>query len=357
MSKPQNHRVTLARVARESSVSVTTASLILSGRPECLAQFHQQTIERVRHAAKELGYRANLFASSLLAERSSFFALVIRGGRYEDLNAWHYGAYESELLYGATETAPPEVYPVVAMSGQHISEAKVHSIERIMAGGVFGTIIRTPNPLLEKCLRDRMKRGHPTVVVFPDNLDEWPENAFDVDNFEVGQVAGRLLAARGAKRWLVLRDEEHHAGQRQRQEGSQTSAEAAGASCGLVELPAGISDAELVELVARRGAEFKPDGVFAMTQGAAVAAVAACRRAGINLEPDVALVGCDCAFRFQAPDPTITSVDVSWFDAGAAAMRKLVEMTEGRERKFPTQLLRPRVIEGQTCPVPPGFIP
>jgi len=354
--KPLKHRVTLARVARESNVSVTTASLILSGRPECLAQFQQQTIDRVRHHAKELGYCANLFASSLLAERSSFFALVIQGGHTEDLRGWQYGAYESELLYGVTEHAPPDTYPVVATSGPKISEARVHSIERIMAGGVFGTIVRTPEPLLEKSLRERIKRGYPTVVVFPDQLDDWPENAIDVDNFAVGQVAGKLLAARGCKRWLVLRDAEYHAGQRLRQEGNRDVAQRQGASWDVLELPVGSESPELDRMVATRMREDRPDGMFAMTLRAAAATVAACRELGIVMGSDLALVGCDVAYRFQAPDPSITSVDVSWFEAGGEAMRRLVKMTESGESRFKTVLLPPRIIEGQTCPVPPGGI-
>jgi len=337
-------------------VSVTTASLILSGRPESLSQFQPQTVERVRRRAKELGYRANLFASSLLAERSSFFALVIRGGHSEDLRGWQYGAHESELLYGVTETAPPDTYPVVAMSGPRVTDAKVHSIERIMAGGVFGTIVRTPDLPLEKCLRERIERGHPTVVVFPDELADWPQNAVDVDNFAVGVVAGKLLAARGANRWLVLRDEEFHAGQQLRQEGSRSVARQRHARFDVLELAVGCASPDLENLVAARIRDGRPDAIFAMTLRGAAATIAACREVGVVLGSDIGLVGCDCAFRFQAPDPPITSVDVSWFDAGVEAMRRLINITEGGESRFETVLLPPRIIEGQTCPIPPGGI-
>jgi DNA-binding LacI/PurR family transcriptional regulator len=354
--KPRTHRITLARVAQESEVSVTTASLILSGRPENLSQFQSQTIDRVRVAAERLGYRANLFAASLLADRSSFFALVIRGGHSNDPRAWQFGAYESDLLYGVTETAPPEVYPVVAVSGEQTSELKVRSIERIMAGGVFGSIVRTPSPLLMDCLRDRIERDHPTMVVFPRRLEDWPENAIDVDNHAVGSRAGELLLAAGAKRWLILRDSEYPAGQDLRQRGSQAIAAGSGVECTVLELPAGRSVEQLESLVATTVRDVRPDGIFAMTLHTSVATVAACRSAGLVLGRDVRLVGCDCAFRTHSSDPLITSVDVSWFEAGAAAIRSLVAMAEVGQSRRPSVLLEPRVVPGNTCPVPPHMV-
>lgn len=352
MIRKSTHRVTLAQVAEDSSVSVTTASLILSGRPESLAQFQAQTIERVRRSAEELGYRSNLFASSLLSERSSFFALVVRGGHSDDPEAWQYGVYDSELLYGVTETAPADVYPVTAMLGPQLSEAKVRSVERIMGGGVFGTIVRTPNSLLEQRLRPRIKRGHPTVVVFPERLDDWPQNAIDADNVAIGQLAGKLLWARGCKRWLVLSDAKYQAGQSLRESGSQAAATKLGAEHDTLELPADSSLAQLEQLVSERIREWKPDGIFGMTLTGVASSMAASRRLGFQMGREVALVGCDCAFRSQPPEPRVTSIDVSWFDVGAAAIRQLVRMSEGGESRFKTILLPPRVIEGETCPVP-----
>lgn len=348
--KPRSQRVTLARVAQESNVSVTTASLILSGRPEAVAQFQPETIERVRRSADVLGYRANLFAASLLAERSSFFALVMRG-EHTAPEHWRSNAYESEFLSGVTETIPDDVYPVVAVAGPGTNDAKVHAIERIMGGGVFGTIFRTPRSILEKCIRDRMGRGHPVVVAFPSRLQDWPQNAVDVDNTAVGQVAGDLLARRGARRWLIVRDEES-AAQSLREEGCRGRADESGAICSMVTIPASLKPGEPDPAAIDCMREFKPDAVFSMTLRTSVAMLDACRAIHARPGKDLAMVGCDCAFWFHPLDPQITSVDVSWFEAGAAAVRSLLQMVEKGEDRCSTVLLPPRVIAGQTCPLP-----
>jgi LacI family transcriptional regulator len=352
--KPHPQRVTLAQVAEASSVSVTTASLILSGRPEYLAQFQPQTIQRVRSSAEQLGYRANLFASSLLAERALFYALVIRG-HTPDQEAWRYGAYDSELMCGTAEGAA-DVYPIVALAGPDPDKAKVQGIERIMAGGVFGTIARTPAPMLEACLRQRMERGHPIAVVFPARLEDWPHNIVDVDNLAVGDWAGRLLAARGSKRWLLLTDEQYHAGQMLREQGCEAAARLAGVEWETICLPKDLDAAELESWLADRIRCYRADGVFGMTLRAASATLGACRTCELEPGRDIGLVGCDCAFWSHAPDPQITSVDVSWYQAGAAAIRQLVRMAELGEGRFDPILLPPRIVEGQTCPVPPGLL-
>ena len=354
-----HHRVTLARVAQESKVSVTTASLILSGRPENLAQFQTETVERVRRIAEDLGYRANLFASSLLAARASFFALIMQGSNHTSPDAWRDSAYEAELLRGITETSTAEeIYPIVATAGPQAGAARILSIARIMAGGVFGTIVRTPNTLLETCMRSRIDRGHPIVVAFPDQLQDWPENAIDVDNVALGRTAGRLLAAQGARRWLLLQDAAFHAGQALRSQGCQQAAEEAGAEHLNLELPPRHNGGpEVSEFLLDQVRQFRPDGVFGMTLNSTVSTLRTCQQLGMKAGQDFALVGCDCAFWYHSPDPQITSVDVSWFDTGAAAIRQLMDMAETGDSRFQTIVLPPRVIEGDTCRMPAEFKP
>ena len=103
--------------------------------------------------------------------------------------------------------------------------------------------------------------------------------------------------------------------------------------------------------------QFKPDGVFGMTLNTAVSALRNCQALGMKVKQDFALVGCDCAFWYHSPDPQITLVDVSWFNAGSAAIRKLIGLADAGESRFPTIVLPPRILEGDTCEIPAGFKP
>lgn len=345
--------MTLAEVARQAGVSLTTASLILSGRKEHLDQFHPDTIEKVRSCAQTLGYRANLFASSLLAGRSTFFALVIHGHRGDQFSSWRQRAYDGELLIGVMDVAASrQIYPVLATTRPEATAEEIGAIERIVAGGVFGTIVRSPGPHLESQIRRRMDQGHPVVVIFPERMAEWPENAVDADNLAAGRLAGDLLARRGCSRWVLVADDRHSESQMLRREGFQDAARRYGASLEIVEIPdaegSSLPEPALAELFRSPSVE----AAFGVSLGTSVNALQACIQAGREPGGDMLLIGCDCVHWQYGPNRRITSVDVSWADAGRAAIRLLLEQEQNGVCRFPSELLAPRVVAGDTCPVP-----
>ncbi|MHB9071209.1 MAG: LacI family DNA-binding transcriptional regulator [Sedimentisphaerales bacterium] len=67
-------RPTLATVAREAGVAVSTASAILSKKEHCYAS--EETYARVHHAAKKLGYQPNRFARSLRGGKTNFIGVI-----------------------------------------------------------------------------------------------------------------------------------------------------------------------------------------------------------------------------------------------------------------------------------------
>lgn len=357
-SKPRSSRVTLANVAARAGVSTTTVSLILSGREEYIRQFHPDTVDKVRRSADRLGYRTNLFASGLPTKASSFFAIILQEVGNREVSTWHHWGFEGDLLAGVIQEASENgVYPIVATAHPQADEAALRPMETIIAGGVFGSIVRTPNPHLERYLRLRMKQGQPMVVVFPAKLAAWPTNAIDVDNVALGETAGRLLAAQGRRAWALV-----HFRRRgfepltRRTDGFRQAALDHGATIKDFVLPLGLDELRTRDLLAPRLRRAGVDGVFAVDSVASVGALLACVKAGLVPGDDFHLVGCDCAFWQSSPLPNITSVDISWRDVGMAAIRKLCELSRAGESQFSTLLIRPRIVEGGTCPASPRVV-
>lgn len=351
-------RVTLADVAARVGVSVTTVSLILSGREEWLRQFHPETIEKVRRTAERMGYRANLFASGLPTRASLFFALVVHDVEGADTRMWHHWAFEGAFMGGVIQRATErEVYPVLATAGPGVDEERLKPVEHVIDGGVFGSIIRTPNALLEKFLRAAQKRGHRMVIVFPRSLQSWPTNAIDVDNVSIGQTAGRLLTVRGRRRWVFVRYRRTTDIHRLRLKGLMEAARQCGASVQAVQLPLNVTEYEAADFASPRLKKARADGIFAVDSVSSVASLVGCVRAGLKPAEDLDVVGCDCSLWRSEPLPAITSVDVSWKDVGVLAMDKLLEVTGGGTHAFETVLLTPRVVPLGSCPVPEGFEP
>lgn len=345
-------RVTLADVAERAEVSITTVSVILSGRAETLRQFHPDTVARVREAAERLGYRANLFASGLPSKASPFFALVIRDIVKDDVTAWHHWAFEGDMLAGVVQTAAErDMYPIVAAAAPLAEEDSLRPIERIISGGVFGAIVRSPGRPLERYLRQQSLRGHRIAVVFPNQLTRWPSNAITAENFAVGRLAAEILARQGRRRWAVVhyRDRKPRESHLVRREAFERIARRVGATVELISLPREpehVTQRDLRPL--RRG---RIDGIFAVDSVLSIDALLAAGQLGMRPPEDFSLVGVNCSRWQSKPFPRITSVEVSWREAGERAVRELLRMAETDEPRFDNVLLAPRVIPGDTCPV------
>ncbi len=348
-------RVTLAAVAAAAEVSTTTASLILSGREEHLNQFHPDTIARVRASAKRLGYSANLFASGLPSQASTFFVVVIHHIGSDQLADWYLWGFEGDLLMGICWAGSAKgVYPIVARADRDADEAAIRPIENIASGGAFGVIVRSPSAALARYLRTRIKQGQPVVVVFPDELAKWPTNAIDLDNTAVGETAAALLTRHGRKRWLLVRPEGASDPQLLRCRAFVHAARAASATVETVEVPkaACFKYEAARDFLSDRLQGMRVDGVFGVETLSSVGSLLACLSRGMKVGEDFNLVGCDCAPWQSPPLPRITSIDISWRRVGTTAMETLLDLARKGESEFETIRMRPRVIAADSCPVP-----
>lgn len=69
-------RLTLSDIAELSGVSKTTASMILNGRSDDF-RIKPETCQKVKEIAEKYGYRANVYAKALQAQRTNVIGLVI----------------------------------------------------------------------------------------------------------------------------------------------------------------------------------------------------------------------------------------------------------------------------------------
>ncbi len=354
LPRQKRTRVTLSAVAQHAGVALSTASVILSQNSAYFHNFSQETVHKVRESAAKLGYRANLFASGLPARGSTIFFAVVLHDLHDPktTNRFRWG-YDGDLLGGVTETAlEVGAYPIVTLAKPQQAEFDIDSVDRIIGGGVFGAIVRTPSKLLEKRLRECLRDGCPIIVVFPDVISQWTTNAVDVDNRAMGEQAGRLLATNGRNRWLAIVDPQDHGPHAQRLAGFRAAAREAGAKVEVLACDNGADPTHVQEAVQPRlPGRAGPDGVFALTAGASEGVLHACNATGIAVGSDLLLVGCDCSM-WDAPRlPRITSLEASWRQAGQVAMKQLLEMRNDGSWRCPRTLLEPIIVAGDTCPV------
>lgn len=356
VNERERSRVTLDEVATAAGVSRTTASLILRHQQEYLSHFKPDTVQRVIDSARRLGYRSNLFALSLDAKESLFFALVLHEPVRGQPNDWLTKVNMDDFLSGAVEVAAKSgVYPIVSMAGLETEEAAILPIVDLIGGGVFGTLVQTPNQVFEEIMRDRLRHHNLVAVAFPLCMASWESNAIDVDNARVAQLAAELLISQNRRRWAIVCDGANSEGLTLRQAAFIEFAGQAGISVRTIQTPPKADHRAIRDLLVDQLKQSDLDGLFAPTLVASDGALLACHQSGRRPGEDLAIIGCDCDRRSSSLLLRVTSVDVSWNEAGRVATRRLLELRQAHEYQFDNILLAPRVIPGDTCPVPPGF--
>jgi LacI family transcriptional regulator len=348
-SKPT--RPTIQAIASKAGVSRATVSLILANREDVVRRFKPDTVERVRRVADEMGYHANLMAISLRSPHPSFFGLILRGPGRADVISWHHQAFEGQFLAGALEASRAlQLYPVLATQDSPDPEGALTRVRGVLDGGVCGAVFRTPVPVLDEAIRHQVEQGLPVAIVFPEHPTDCVTNAIDVDNVAAGRLAGRLLHDAGRRRWIMIREEVCWEAIRLREQGIQASAQEVGASLYVLDVPSGIGERETMQWLAPKLRAYRPDGVYSASSVSAVGALLACQQAGLKVPDDTCLIGSDASL-WRAPGcPGITSIDVSWYDAGELAVRKVTELRDEGESTFETILLPPRIRKGESCP-------
>src|ERR687895_2300496 len=130
IGRPTRQRVTSVDVARHAGVSQSTVSLVFSGKGS--GRVSEATQERVRRAARELGYRPNLAAQALRLGTSRAVALLV-----PDIT----NPFFSRVLRGAQRAAQEAGYTVALVDTGNDRRWEAQSFEALRAGPVDGYLL------------------------------------------------------------------------------------------------------------------------------------------------------------------------------------------------------------------------
>ncbi|WP_291379468.1 LacI family DNA-binding transcriptional regulator [Demequina sp.] len=183
-------RVTLADVAARAGLSVSAASLVLNDRPGI--RISPAARERVREAARELGYRPNLAARTLLTSRSATIGLISDS---VTTRPW-----ASALILGALREAHSRDHILhIAETGTDIATA-AEALDSFLDRSVDG-IIFAASRARELELPDR---SIPVPFVMLNATSAAGDASVLPDEFEAGRAIAGVLAAAGIKERIVV---------------------------------------------------------------------------------------------------------------------------------------------------------
>ncbi|MDE2437128.1 MAG: LacI family DNA-binding transcriptional regulator [Sphingomonadales bacterium] len=325
--------VSMADIAQLAKVSKPTVSRVLSGSPLVT----EATREHVLKIAREHGYAVNRNAQKLRQTRTDTVSVVLdfgsyRGGRIAD-------PFIFELLAGVAEALSVRNLDLL-LSSQVSQDARDYQ-DQISARMVDGFIFLGQGER-DPMLRQMAKAGIPFVVWGAVDPTE-PYCAVGSDNFLGGKLAGTYFLKCGRTRWLFIGND-NHAEIRMRHDGLSAVARA---EQGRVAIDT-LTCEDMSYVATHRGvqdyiaANDPPDAIFAFSDTAAMAAIAAMREAGFVSPRDYALVGYNNIPPAGHFTPAITTVEQETHLAGAILVEKLMQMVEGGRANstlLPTRLI------------------
>jgi LacI family transcriptional regulator len=269
-------------IARDLGVSVVTISKALRNHSDV----GDETRERVLTRVRELDYRPNLAARSLVTGRSYLVGLVVP-------TLLH--TFFAELAKSLSDVLKEHGYSLVVSSSDEDPDLEEQEINQLLAYGLDTLIIASCRSTVEPFFRiDKHKTPY---VLIDRSLPGLAANFVGVDDAAVGTLATRHLIAIGCKRIAHVRGPEHTPGVR-RLEGYKRALTQHGMKI--------IDDYIIAESkgdvdTRQRGADAmgqllgldpRPDAVFCFNDPLAIGAMNRALDDGLKIPEDMAIIGC-----------------------------------------------------------------
>lgn len=322
---------TLSDVAREAGVSLATASRALNGSDRVVRPELQ---ERVLAAANKLGYTPNANAQAMARGSTETVGLLVK-----DIS----DPYFSTIAGGLADEAEKHGLLVMLCNtgGQPEREQKFLAALRrqrsraiVLAGSDTADVRHTSE--VADLLTSYLDGGGRAAAISQPRL---PVDTVVIDNHGGAKALAEQLVGLGYRRAAVLTGPENLLVSAERHAGfAEGWREATGSE------PACVSD-EFSRDGGRRAMTRlleegpKVDCVFAVNDLMAVGALAACRQAGVEVGPDLAVAGFDDIATLRDVTPGLTTVRLPLADIGRLAL----ELVLGK----PSAELRKRSVHGE----------
>ena len=326
--------VRMKDIAGALGVSIVTVSKALRNHPDIAVETRDRILARV----KELNYRPNLMARSLVTGHSELIGLVV-----PDLVHPFFGEIAKSLSAGLRQK---NFYLIVSSSDGDPALERAE-IEHLLAYRLDALVVASCQPAPSN-LKSVMDQGTPLILLdrsFPD-LDS---HFVGADDYRIGVLATKHLIESGRTRIAHLRGPANSVGDSRLRGFLDTMQQHR------LPVPEGHISTRPKDSIQRRNGNIAmkrmlaldppPQAVFCFNDAVALGAMEAAAEAGIEVPKDLAIIGCG-NYHFN----DTLRVPLSSIDQGSAAMGKrlaqlVLEIVASKGILAPTRtILKPRLV-------------
>lgn len=326
---------TIRNVAERAGVSKSLVSLVMRGSPHVSERRRQAVLK----AARELGYRPNAVARSLVEGRTRLIGALVA-----DLH----NPFFAEFLDGLQESLHGADLRMIVGSGRWDPQFEAEAVDAFLEMRVDGLVLLSVVP---DSLKDAAA-SVPVVIV----------GERDVEGVDI-VVDDDELGARLAVNHLVELGHQHIAHiegapsttARYRRAGYELAMSKHRLSAKVVVEPGDFTEEggylATRALLSRR---LRPTAIFAPNDLVAIGALSAVDELGLRVPADVSIVGYDNTYLAAIRHISLTTVDQPRRDMGRVAADLLCARIEDLRRQPRQTLVVPHlVVRGTTGPAPP----
>jgi LacI family transcriptional regulator len=311
---------TLSDIAKDLNISVVTVSKALRNKGRISARTRNRVLKR----AKELDYRPNWVARSLVTRRTYTIGLLLPDFTHP---------FFADIAKTIAETVRPRGYHVIISYFEEDPDLERVEADSLLARQVDGLILASSqSPERLEMFEEFRARKMPLVLI--DRPIEGVRASFvGVDNEAVGRLATTHLIERGCRRIAHLRGPKIGlAAKRLKGYTASLKKNRLAAPANYV-VDAGFQDRSGYEAMKKLLEVMSPapDGVFCYNDPVAIGAMKALREAGLRVPEDVAVVGAGNVHYSDALAVPLTTIDQKTREIGARAAELLLEQI-GSER-------------------------
>jgi LacI family transcriptional regulator len=347
--------VTVADVAQSAGVSKATAARVLGNYGTASTEVKN----KVREAAKTLGYQANEIARSMTTGKSKTIGVIV--GDIEN-------PYFGQAVRGISDAARGAGFDVV-LSNSGEDPANEKAAVRVLLGKRVDGLIVTPSSLTEvRHLHEVQQSGRP-LVLLDRTIPGLDVDAVVTDDRHAALNATRLLIGKGHRRIAYISatesDDPIYRGPHQislstvmeRIEGMLAASREAG-----IEHPEryirlgvdrrGLGDGTITNLLQ---SEQRPTAVLASDSIVALQVFKTLRRIGMAIPEDVSLIAFHDADWTSVTTPPITVISQPIYELGFESAQVLLQRMTGANKAPRRTVLPTKLIERRSVGTPPNI--
>ena len=309
-------RITIKDIAKALNISPSTVSRALKNHPD----ISEETKQQVQALASSVNYRPNAIALGLRKSKTNTIGIIVP-------EIVHH--FFSSVISGIDDMAHAAGYNTMICQTNESMEREQKSLQTMLDNRIDGLLISISKGTTSfEHLHSLMNTEIP-VVFFDRVCDEIPSHRVITDDFEGARIATKHLIDIGCRRIVHLTGAPSLVISKQRLDGYKTALMEAGIAVDeslIIEADSDFLFNRAEDKLITIAPEI--DGVFAINDSTAIAAMKLFQKNGYSIPDDIAVIGFGDGPVNEVVSPTLSSVVQSGYEIGCEAMNMLIKQID-----------------------------